>query len=126
LKKTNGLFFLLLSLSAGYFGGQISSYNPVYAGPSKVQYDEIKAKKVVVIDDKGKTRGEFSCADNLVGLTLTDVNGQPKCTINVETDGPGLMFLGKNGQMKCAIKIIEDSSAMYFFDAKGKTILKLP
>jgi len=124
--KKIGNFVFLLALSAGYIGGQMSCNQPAFAGNSKVVYDEVKAKKFVVIDDKGRTRGGFSYEGGIVGLTLVNANGEPKCTINIEQDGPGIMLLGKNGKMKCALKVIEDTSSLYFFDANGKAILKIP
>ena len=95
LKDMSNKFTVLLAVVAGFTGGFLSRYtspSPVHAQEPAFQ-QEVRARKFVVVDENGATRGAFGIeTDGTVQIEVTDQNGH----LWLYRNAPGKWTWGKN------------------------------
>lgn len=109
---------LLAAMCAGYLGGLLSQVNR----PASAQAGNnvVTAKKFVLVDNAGKTRGEFFVKDGDPGLRLLDGAGKSRCELSLVEDDPSLELSDENGKPRGEFFLIGGSPMLGLSDEKGK------
>lgn len=88
------IILVIATLGAGYFAGR-----HFQAGPVHLQAEEVKARKVVICDAKGKSRALLSEQGGIVRLDLCDAAGVTRASISLGVDAePRFSLFGKDQQ----------------------------
>lgn len=81
--------------------------------------DEIRARKIVLVDENGKTRASLGVLKDGPALGLTDENGKPGVVLSVDKDGAGL-FLYENGKSRAVLGLNKDGPVLWQYDENGE------
>ncbi len=120
---------------------------PVDQLPERVQTrqtveDEVRARQIILVDDKGKERASLVC-DNTgsVFLVMSDKAGKTRVSLSVGNDGPTLTFLDSSTQIRTilgsttvvpshvndnGVAELAPPSSIVLFDSKGKLLFRTP
>lgn len=77
----------------------------------RLDADVVTAQSFVLVDAKGKERGEFSTFGDAVVLHLTTKQGEPMLTIQLDDkDSPSIAFFSKGGEVAVSLVSGENST----------------
>ena len=88
-------------------------------GRIAVPLNEVRAKKFVLVDDKGTTRAVLGALKDGSALALQDENGNIRAALSAFKDEPGLMLVGENGKIRAMLDGYKDGSGLRLRDENG-------
>ena len=116
--------FVTLTLAAALVGGALSGYffaartvDAAAAAPKMVT-----AQKFMLVDSRGKTRGEFNVTRKGVAqLAVFDGTGALRAGLGVGADGaPALGIYGHDGKPRVEVGLNQSVARVVLFDANAK------
>jgi len=69
--------------------------------------DEVRAKKITLVDEKGNDRAELAIVDGNPMLDLSDENGNLCVSLGVAEGSSGLVFVDENGKIRVGLAFTE-------------------
>jgi hypothetical protein len=120
------------TLAAGFAFGRLWPDARLAAQPAPkadAAAEEVRARKLVLADDAGKTRGELMVdADGAPVLAMYDTRGRKRMQYGLDKDDrPGLMLWNQAGDKpEVFLGLLSDSTpALLMFDQAGKERLRI-
>jgi len=104
-----------------------SMFVPQSVGVARDVADEIRTRKLVIVDDMGKERIRASISDeNGVGISIHDEQGGTRVAIGITVDEqPALVMGNKEGRALIVLSTNELGPELKMLDAQGKTRIAL-
>jgi hypothetical protein len=95
--------------------------------PSPSVADEIRARRVVIVDDKGRVRADLAVLGDgsAVALDFRDEAGQIRAELVHSKEGPALILGDGSGQVRAALEAGDDRVGLTLKDSNGKRRLGL-
>jgi len=81
---------------------------------------EIRARQIVLIDEKGKPRCILAMGKEGPGLALSDENGEMRSLLRIDADGAGLSLYDENGKPRAVLDADRNGSGLALYDETGK------
>ena len=89
--------------------------------------EEVRAKKFVLVNEKGATLGAFGMFQGQTNLMLYDQNDQVRVAIALDRDGqPAFVLLDDNGKHRAQFDLEENEPRLMLLDANGKVTFQVP
>jgi hypothetical protein len=115
--------FVTLTLAAAFVGGAVSGH--LFAARTVDAANAprmITAQKFMLVDSRGKTRGEFDVTRKGVAqLAVFDGTGTLRAGLGVGTDGaPALGIYGHDGKPRIEVGLTRSVARVVLFDADAK------
>ena len=82
--------------------------------------EEVRTKKLVVVDDLGKVRAALAVTGDGPALLLLDTKSKPRATLSVFKDAPGFILRDANGEARAMLAVIGDGPGLVLYDARGR------
>jgi hypothetical protein len=82
--------------------------------------DEVRARKIVVVDGEGKTRALVDVFPYGPELILFDAQEQVRAWLTVTTSGPALVLYDAEGEERAALTAYSGRPELALYDAQGK------
>jgi hypothetical protein len=109
LRRERWLWRLSLAVVAGFI--------LIGAGPGKSVMDELRTRKVVVVDSEGKTRALLDVFPYGPELVLYDAQGDVRAWLTVTTAGPALVLYDPDGDERAALTAYSGVPELVLYDA---------
>ena len=88
--------------------------------------EEVRAKRFVLVNEKGATLGAFGMFDGQLNLMLLDQNEQVRVAFALGRDGqPGFVLLDENGRIRAQFDLEENEPRLMLLDEKGKATFQV-
>jgi hypothetical protein len=115
--------FVTLTLAAAFVGGAVSGH--IFAARTVDAANAprmITAQKFMLVDSRGKTRGEFNVTSKGVAqVAVFDGTGTLRAGLGVGTDGaPALGIYGHDGKPRIEVGLTRSVARVVLFDADAK------
>ncbi len=105
----------------------VDSLQPVYAQEKAAVQEEVRAKKFVLVNEKGTPVGVFGVFDGQLSLMLYDQNKKVRAVLAVDKDGqPGFVLVDENGKIRVQFDIEENEPRLMLLDENGKVTFQAP
>ena len=89
-------------------------------------HGEIRAKRFVLVNEKGAPVGVFGMFNGQLSLLLHDQDKKLRAVLGVDRGGqPGFGLLGDNGKLRAQLDIDADEPRLVLLDKNGKIRAKL-
>ena len=88
--------------------------------------EEIRAKKFIVVDEKGKSRGGLGVSSDGPGLFLHDENGRIRAGLSASSAGPGLGLHDENEKLRALLSVTSEVTGLGLYDKNGKELFRDP
>jgi len=102
-------------LVAGTFGPRTAG-----AQDGGAPVNEVRAKRLLLVDDAGKIRAMLTMTPAGPALVLYDAAGNPRVALDVNADGSGLALSDAAGKIRAVLRVDADGSGLALRDAAGK------
>jgi hypothetical protein len=112
LKRERWLWRVGLAVAAGFI--------LIGAGSGTSVIDELRARKIVVVDGDGKTRALLDVFPYGPELVLFDAQGDARAWLTVTTGGPALVLYDPEGEERAALTAYSGAPELVLYDAQGK------
>lgn len=92
----------------------------------KLEADVVTARSFVLVDEKGKSRGEFSTYGDAVVLHLTTKQGEPMLTLQLDdNDFPSIALFSKGGKIAISFASGKNSTGLGISDPNGSSGIEI-
>jgi len=91
-----------------------------------VAVNEIRAQRLVLVDDEGRERAVLAAHKDGAGLNLLDEDGKNRAALAVTKDGPRLTLLDKNGKIRAGLAVYAVGPRLFLTNEAGKKIWSAP
>jgi len=111
-KKHNGLLFVVLCLAVAVMisGAAVESKKIEVVATPKVE-KEIRAQKIVLVDDEGNMRVSLSAVGDTPGLVLYNEKGMRRGEMSINLFGTtGLYMYNPKGQVNISLSSVKDTA----------------
>lgn len=88
--------------------------------------DEIRARRIIVVDEKGTIRIELVAQADRNALALCNENGIPRAVLSVFKDDPGLILYDGKTKLRATLVVFEDKPFLTLYNADGKVSWSTP
>ena len=82
---------------------------------------EIRANRLILEDQNGKSRAELAVDKDGPRLVLTDQNGKIGATLNLDKDGSGLALLDETGKPRLSLDAFKSGPILNLHDQNGNS-----
>ena len=83
--------------------------------------NEVRARRLVLVDAAGRERAVLRMVEDAPGLVLRDAAGKTRAVLDVDEDGPGLALFDAAGKGCAGLGVHKDGPVLRLFDVDGKT-----
>ena len=89
--------------------------------------EEVRAKKFVLVNEKGTPVGRFAMVNGQPGLVLHDQEKKVRAVLALDRNGePGLVLFDKNVKTRAQFDLQENEPRITLLDEKGKVMFQSP
>jgi hypothetical protein len=127
-EKMRAITLIAATMAAGYVGGLMSHMGtPAVAdGNVPVTSDLVRARKFVLVDVTGATRGVFSTVDGEPCLELRDSKSKTRGVFRMIADEPCLDLFDSMGKTRGVLSTFHGEPYLGLFGSSGKPVWKAP
>ncbi len=108
-----------IGLIAWAVGPAPAPAQPAGAGMIMTGAKEIRARKFVLEDENGESRGGLVVLNEGPSLALIDEKGELRAVLGVGKDGPRLDLWDENGNTRAMLSVDKDGPALTLIDENG-------
>ncbi|MDD2999049.1 MAG: hypothetical protein PHV05_08325 [Candidatus Riflebacteria bacterium] len=120
MRQINNIFVILLSLTAGYIGGQLGQIErPVNAQTKAVVHEELVTRRLKIVDEKGLTRVDLCVLPAGSSISLYDANEKLRSSLVVFPNGmTGLSLYDTKGKVRNSLSVFPNGTpGLFLYDA---------
>ena len=88
--------------------------------------NEVRAKKFVLVDDKGITRALLAASEDGTALDLWDESGKPRAALSALKDAPALALWDEKGNTRVGLYVSKDGPGLALYDKNEKMLWQVP
>lgn len=118
---------LLILVSIGYLAVELSAprtrpecHCRAAAQPTEAGAKEVRVRRLVLVDEKGRTRATFGAEEDAPALVLLDEKGTTRVRLVVLRNGSKLDLCDGNGNVRAVLGADKDGPMLGLSDEKGK------
>ena len=105
----------------------VDSLRPPSAEEKAAIQDQVRAKKFILVNEKGTTVGTFGVFNGQPGLVLHDQEKKVRAVLALDRNGePGLVLFGENGKARAQFIMRKGEPRLALFDGVGKVSFQAP
>ena len=98
----------------------------VTMGQTKTEVtDEIRCRKLIVVNERGEPRGEFGVSDNFPELILNNTRDKAGITLSMFLGVPNFTMNGANDMPRVSLNVMMDVPTFMLWDSKEKSLVTL-
>ena len=83
--------------------------------------EELRTKRLLIVDDQGRTRIELAAIEGQPGLFLYDAAGECNATLMLSKGRPWLFLLDTTGKRRAVLAVSRSGPGLHLRDAAGTT-----
>ena len=120
----------VLALSCRVIWGEpigVDSLRPADVQGKITVQEEVRARKFVVVNEKGLPVGTFGVIEGQVSLGLFDQNKKVRLVLALDQHGqPGVALADENERIRAQFDLEENEPRLVLLDENGKAIFEAP